>query len=73
MIANRPFVLCYPGCKGFTSFSNIFGITFFTWELEDNVCLCIPGDGAFFYRLGRSMGSRRLVCYIHVVASVVSG
>ncbi len=73
MIANRPFVLCYPGCKGVTSFSNIFGITFFTWELEDNVCLCILGDGVFVYHLVSSVGGRRLVCHIDVVAPVVSG
>ncbi len=73
MIAYRRFVLCYTGFMGFNSFSKIFGITFFAWELEDNVCLCILGDGVFVYHLGSSVGGRRLVCHLDVVASEMSG
>ncbi len=66
-------MLCYPSFEGFANFYNIVGITPFPWELVDHARLCSLGDNVFGFHQGSSVGGRRLVCYVDVVASGVSG
>ncbi len=57
--------------KGFTSYSNLFGIASFAWELVDHARFCIPENGVFGFHQGSSEGGGRFVCHFYVVASEV--
>ncbi len=54
---------------GFTSFSNIFGITSFAWALVNHARLYIQGDGVFGFHQGRFEGGRGFVCYFDFTVS----